>query len=105
MDHDSADPGSLYSGCRDLSGRKQGKSEEAVSDAEEIETDTVVYQGKKYRYNSDLELILFMGVDKSESISLQNHAGAGGQTDTLLLAVLDREQEKVQIWCRSPEIP
>ena len=30
------------------------KSEEAVSDAEEIETDTVVYQGKKYRYNSCL---------------------------------------------------
>lgn len=73
------------------------KSEEAVSDAEEIETDTVVYQGKKYRYNSDLELILFLGVDKSEPISLQNHAGEGGQTDTLLLAVLDREQEKVQM--------
>ena len=73
------------------------KSEEAVSDAEEIETDTVVYQGKKYRYNSDLELILFMGVDKSEPISLQNHAGAGGQADTLLLAVLDREQKKVQM--------
>lgn len=73
------------------------KSEVAVSDAEEIETDTVVYQGKKYRYNSDLELILFMGVDKSEPISLQNHAGAGGQADTLLLAVLDREQKKVQM--------
>ena len=73
------------------------KSEEAVSDAEEIETDTVVYQGKKYRYNSDLELILFMGVDKSEPISLQNYAGKGGQADTLLLAVLDREQEKVQL--------
>lgn len=73
------------------------KSEEAVSDAEGIETDTVVYQGKKYRYNSDLELILFMGVDKSEPISLQNHAGAGGQADTLLLAVLDREREKVQM--------
>lgn len=73
------------------------KSEVAVSDAEEIETDTVVYQGKKYRYNSDLELILFMGIDKSEPISLQNHAGAGGQADTLLLAVLDREQKKVQM--------
>lgn len=73
------------------------KSEEAVTDAEEIETDTVVYQGKKYRYNSDLEMILFMGVDKSEPISVQNHAGTGGQADTLLLAVLDREQEKVQL--------
>lgn len=73
------------------------KSKETVSDTDEIETDTVVYKGKKYRYNSDLELILFIGADKSEPVSLQNYAGKGGQADTLLLAVLDREQEKVQL--------
>lgn len=64
---------------------------------DEMSEDTVRYQGEEYRYNSDIKAVLFMGVDKSEPVSVDNHAGQGGQSDTLLLAVLDQEKKTAQL--------
>ena len=69
----------------------------SVAQEEEMSEDTVQYKGEKYRYNSDIKAVLFMGVDKSEPVSVDNHAGQGGQSDTLLLAVLDQEKKTAQL--------
>lgn len=76
-----------------------GNNEQEASaiSQEEISSDTVVYNGEKYRLNSDLQMVLFMGVDKSEPVSVKNNAGQGGQSDTLLLAILDQETKKVKV--------
>lgn len=64
---------------------------------EEISSDVVVYKGKKYRLNSELQMILFIGVDKSEPVSVKNNAGLGGQSDTLILAILNQETKKAKL--------
>lgn len=73
-----------------------GANTSAVQE-DEMSEDTVRYQGEEYRYNSDIKAVLFMGVDKSEPVSVDNHAGQGGQSDTLLLAVLDQEKKAAQL--------
>ena len=45
----------------------------SVAQEEEMSEDTVQYNGEKYRYNSDIKAVLFMGVDKSEPVSVDNH--------------------------------
>lgn len=69
----------------------------SAAQEDEMSEDTVRYQGAEYRYNSDIKAVLFMGVDKSEPVSVDNHAGQGGQSDTLLLAVLDQEKKTAQL--------
>lgn len=64
----------------------------------EVEDDglTLIYQGRKYRYNENIVSILFMGVDKKDLD--KNHGyGENGQADTLFLACLDTESGAVKI--------
>lgn len=59
--------------------------------------DTIFHQGQEYIYNKNLTNILFMGVDKSEPVSLQEMPGNAGQTDSLLLISLDSENHEAKI--------
>lgn len=52
----------------------------------------VTYNGKKYEYNYDLRNILFIGVDRSEGLNVQE-AGQGGQADSLILLSMDKANE------------
>ena len=67
---------------------------EAVDDED---SDIVKYNGEKYKYNSDIRTVLFLGVDKSETVSLENQPGKGGQADTILLLVLNDNKKTAQI--------
>ena len=53
--------------------------------------------GKKYKLNSDIKTVLFMGVDKEEKADLGNNPGENGQSDSLNLLVLNKEEKKAQI--------
>lgn len=50
---------------------------------------TVVYKGKKYRYNEENINVLCMGVDKSISETGDESVGSNGQADVLILMNLD----------------
>lgn len=70
----------------------------AVSDGDD---NTIIYNGKKYKYNADIKTVLFLGVDKSGTASVESVEGRGGQADTILLYVMDREKKTA----RFVEIP
>lgn len=73
--------------------RKYAAKETAKEDAEAYEDPSyITYKGKKYEYNHHLKNILFMGVDKSEQME-ESEAGQGGQTDTLILLSMNRENK------------
>lgn len=73
--------------------RKYAAKETAKEDAEVYEDSSyITYKGKKYEYNHHLKNILFMGVDKSEQME-ESEAGQGGQTDTLILLSMNRENK------------
>lgn len=52
----------------------------------------VTYNGKKYEYNYNLRNILFLGVDREEAMT-EREAGRGGQSDTLILLIADKEDK------------
>lgn len=58
---------------------------------------TVTYQGEKYKYNRDLKNIVFFGVDKREAVQVQEYPGRGGQSDAILLLVMDKEKKTTQM--------
>ena len=58
---------------------------------------TVIYQGEKYKYNRDLKNIVFFGVDKREAVQVQEYPGRGGQSDAILLLVMDKEKKTTQM--------
>lgn len=53
----------------------------------------VSYQGKKYSYNEDLKTILFLGVDKRDEVQVQTYTGRGGQSDCILLLVMNKKEK------------
>lgn len=61
------------------------------------EADTIYYRGKKYQYNSDLMNVLFLGIDTSGEIRLQDMPGLAGQSDCILILSIDRAKENVRI--------
>lgn len=70
--------------------------EEEVETGEEAGFETITYQGERYRYNTALKTILFMGVDNTEPVATQEYAGRGGQADVLMVFILDTEKETIQ---------
>lgn len=56
------------------------------------------YDGKEYRYNSNIFTILCMGIDKdTENVELQKISGESGQADSIFLFVMDTVQNKIKI--------
>lgn len=76
----------------------QMKDKEKISHNEYMsetqEKKYIMYKGKKYKYNYNLRTILFMGIDKEGEIE-EHKVGAGGQTDSLLLLIMDTEKKTI----------
>ena len=50
---------------------------------------TILYNGKKYQYKTNLKNILFLGIDKGESTVVKEIAARNGRSDVMLLFTLD----------------
>ena len=81
--------------------------EKTALDTEDIEIedngDVIVYKGETYRYNENITSVLCMGVDTEELGEEGNEIGENGQADMLMLAILDTESGKVDLWNISRE--
>jgi LCP family protein required for cell wall assembly len=86
--------------------RMAGKMEEKRDAAAEtdntntsaaVSSDSVYYQGQEYRYNRDIENILFMGVDKKEQIVLQDTPGKAGQADSIMILSMNKKDKTARI--------
>lgn len=77
---------------------KDKKEIPAASDhTEEANTDTIVVDGVEYRLNTNIQTVLFMGIDKEAKSDMGDRAGENGQSDSLNLLIVDRETKKAQI--------
>ena len=60
------------------------------TDDEEKSSDTIVVDGREYRLNTNIQTVLFMGIDKNAKSDMGDRAGENGQSDSLnLLIVFD----------------
>ena len=75
-----------------------GKQEASVDSEEETNQSGIVEEdGQKYKRNTDIKTILFMGVDKDEKADLGNNPGENGQSDSLNLLVINKVEKTAQI--------
>ena len=57
----------------------------------------ITYEGKQYRYNTNLINILFLGIDNSSGMKDDNMPSEAGQSDCLILLTLDKEKKEARI--------
>lgn len=78
---------------------KDNKKEETPSSSDnKVEnSDTVVVDGVEYQLNTNIQTVLFMGIDKEAKSDMGDRAGENGQSDSLNLLIADRETKKAQI--------
>lgn len=67
------------------------------TDAAEKSSDTIVVDGREYRLNTNIQTVLFMGIDKNAKSDMGDRVGENGQSDSLNLLIVDRETKKAQI--------
>lgn len=64
----------------------------------EVKEQTVLYDGKKYTYRTDIVNILCLGVDKDLSLEqMESGRGNFGMTDAILLVSIDTKRDEVKI--------
>lgn len=69
----------------------------ASSTESEKSGNEIVYKGETYVYNTDLNTVLFMGVDKHGDLTARNVYGKNGQSDCLILLVMDKKAKKTEV--------
>lgn len=82
---------------------KKEEKTEASLQSEEADNfqeagDTIFYKGKEYQYNKDLNNILFMGVDKSDEVSIQQMVGTAGQADSIMILSINKADQTARIF-------
>lgn len=55
------------------------------------------YKGEKYVYNGNLKTLLFLGVDKDETATVRDVTGRSGQTDCIILMILDQQEKTIRL--------
>lgn len=88
----------LLKGKMDMTSMKEFQIEapKELQVASENNGKTVVYQGETYYLNENITSVLCIGVDKDD-MDEQEQIGYGGQADSLFLAVMDAENQKMSI--------
>ncbi len=78
---------------------KQGSDSAKKTDPSSGQTssDAIVVDGVEYRLNTNIQTVLFMGIDKQSKSEMSGRAGENGQSDSLNLLIADRETKKAQI--------
>lgn len=71
-------------------------TEEIISFQENSREDTILYDGKEYRYNDHLSNYLFMGIDTREIEKEDTGRTYAGQADAIFLVSLDRAKMTLQ---------
>lgn len=77
---------------------KTRKTIRSGGNVQSTENDKIVtYEGKKYQYNKNLKNLVFLGIDKREEVEVQKYPGRGGQSDCILLLVMDEKEKTTQL--------
>ena len=76
---------------------KDDKSSESELKEETSNSDKIVVDGVEYRPNTNLQTVLFMGIDKQAKGVDGSRPGENGQSDSLNLLIVDRETKQAKI--------
>lgn len=87
--------GAVFVGIRNKTINEKEKAQTERKGTED--SSYITYNGKKYKYNSNLRTMLFMGVDKNETVTVKETTGRSGQSDCLILLVMDTESKKTTL--------
>lgn len=68
-----------------------------TSTESEDDSNTITYNGEKYIKNSNIQTVLFLGIDKSEKAILSTAAGSNGQADCIILMVMDKSTKETTL--------
>lgn len=60
-------------------------------------SESISYEDKKYKYNSNLVNILVLGIDSDKNVSQSNLAGEMGQSDAMYLVSVDTKKKTTSI--------
>ena len=83
--------GVVYTVVKDKGTGNQSQGKTSDADEEPSQSGIIEEDGRKYKLNTEIKAILFMGVDKEEK------PGENGQSDSLNLLVLNQEKKTAQI--------
>lgn len=73
-------------------------SVEGSGSKEKWQEGLIEYKGKNYRYNNQLKIYLFMGIDSDGTVDeITDEEDGSGQSDALFLLVADPESKKVSV--------
>lgn len=86
-----------YTVVKDKGKNKNTEETVAADGQEESQTGIVTVDGKKYKRNTEIQTVLFMGIDKSAKADLHNNPGENGQSDSLNLLVMNRAEKTAQV--------
>lgn len=75
-----------------LNGRED-PLEKAAGDSENTQERYITYDGKKYKKNSDIRAVLFLGIDKDLPATVEGQIGTAGQSDSINLLILDTKNK------------
>lgn len=75
---------------------KSGTATES-SEEEQDNQGYINYKGEKYVYNGNLKTLLFLGVDKDETATVRNVTGRSGQTDCIILMIMNQQDKTIRL--------
>lgn len=75
---------------------KSGTASES-SKEEQDNQGYINYKGEKYVYNGNLKTLLFLGVDKDETATVRNVTGRSGQTDCIILMIMNQQDKTIRL--------
>ena len=84
-------------GCTVVKEKKQAEAVPAYTEEETISSDVVVVDGVEYTPNTDIETVLFLGIDKEARTDFHNTPGLNGQSDSMNLLVMNKETKEATI--------
>lgn len=86
---------------RDTGGKPNDSTSESQTDKDQLpekwQEGVIKHDGKSYKYKSNLQVYLIMGVDKSGPVQAVTNQTEGGQSDALFMVVLEKGTENMSV--------
>lgn len=76
---------------------------EGTAASEDTGYRNVTYNGKEYEYNSELQTLLFLGVDTHGEVTVKDTAGYNGQADCIIVMIMNTETKETKLLMISRE--
>ena len=84
-------------GMQDAANAKDTDASQEAEVSYELQEGQIRYNGKTYQYKENLMNILCLGIDSRDGIAKEKTPGMAGQSDCVILAVLDDDAKTIQL--------